>query len=287
METATRIDEARTLRRGWRQAGERIVLVPTMGNLHAGHLALVARARELGERVVVTVFVNPLQFGPGEDFTAYPRTLGEDQTRLEAAGVDLLFAPEVAEVYPSGKNACCRLEVSGLGEILCGASRPGHFAGVATVVAKLFNIIQPAVAVFGEKDFQQLLVIRHLTAEFFFPIDIVGVPTLRESDGLAMSSRNGYLTLAERALAPMLYRTLREAADGLLAGEGVDAVEGVALDRLRSAGFRPDYLEVRRAADLARPLPGDRDRVILAAAWLGKARLIDNVPVRAPDLTAA
>lgn len=276
MEIETRIRPTRTLLRGWREAGERIALVPTMGNLHAGHLALMARARGLGERVVATIFVNPLQFGPNEDFSGYPRTLAEDQARLREAGVDLLFAPDVAEMYPAGDAAACRVEVPGLGEMLCGASRPGHFTGVATVVAKLFNIIEPDAAVFGEKDFQQLLVIRRLTADLCFPIEIVGVPTLREPDGLAMSSRNGYLTLAERARAPMLYRTLQEAAQALAAGVGVEAVSGAALESLREAGFRPDYFEVLRASDLAPAGAGDPDRVILAAAWLGRARLIDN-----------
>ena len=185
-------------------------------------------------------------------------------------------------MYPSGDAGSCRVEVPGLGEILCGAIRPGHFNGVATVVAKLFNIIQPTLAVFGEKDLQQLLVIRRLTAELCFPIDIVGVPTLREPDGLAMSSRNGYLTPAERARAPTLYRTLHHAAEALRAGDATPEVEQRALQSLRGAGFRPDYLEVRRATDLAPAGPDETDRVILAAAWLGKARLIDNLRVSAP-----
>ncbi len=287
MEIETHIRATRTRLHGWRQAGERIVLVPTMGNLHAGHLALMARARELGERVVATIFVNPLQFGPNEDFSAYPRTPAEDQAGLREAGVDLLFAPAVTEIYPAGEGGSCRVEVPGLAEILCGASRPGHFSGVATVVAKLFNIVQPAVAVFGEKDFQQLLVIRRLAAGLCFPVDIVGVPTLREPDGLAMSSRNAYLTLAERARAPMLYRTLREAARDLAAGGTLEAVEQAALESLRAAGFRPDYLEVRRASDLSRAGADDPDRVILAAAWLGKARLIDNLRLGAPGSAEA
>jgi pantoate--beta-alanine ligase len=264
----------------WRRAGLRIALVPTMGNLHAGHLDLVRRARERAERTVVSIFVNPLQFGEGEDFAAYPRTLEGDRRALVGAGADLLFAPGVGEVYPGGLATQTRVEVPGLSDILCGASRPGHFRGVATVVCKLLNMVQPDLAVFGEKDFQQLLVIRRMVADLSMPVEVLGAPTRREADGLAMSSRNGYLTPEERRRAPRLYRALEEAAAALRRGEPRAEAQRRALAGLREDGFAPDYLEVRRAADLGVPGPEDRDLVILAAGRLGAARLIDNLRVR-------
>lgn len=266
----------------WRVQGARIALVPTMGNLHAGHLALVERARALAERVVVSIFVNPLQFDRADDLAAYPRTLEADAEALAAAGADLLFAPPEAEVYPAG-GSLARVEVAGVTEVLEGASRPGHFTGVATVVAKLFNMVQPDVAVFGEKDWQQLLVIRRLAADLDFPVAIEGLPTVREPDGLALSSRNGYLSPGERARAPRLYAVLRELVEALQAGEqDLAAAEAGACQALETAGFRPDYISVRRAADLALPGPGDRELIVLAAAWLGRARLIDNLPFTRP-----
>ncbi|MDX5332441.1 MAG: pantoate--beta-alanine ligase [Gammaproteobacteria bacterium] len=266
----------------WRGQGARIALVPTMGNLHAGHLALVERARALAERVVVSIFVNPLQFDRADDLAAYPRTLEADAEALAAAGADLLFAPPEAEVYPAG-GSLARVEVAGVTEVLEGASRPGHFTGVATVVAKLFNMVQPDVAVFGEKDWQQLLVIRRLAADLDFPVAIEGLPTVREPDGLALSSRNGYLSPGERARAPRLYAVLRELVEALQAGEqDLAAAEAGACQALETAGFRPDYISVRRAADLALPGPGDRELIVLAAAWLGRARLIDNLPFTRP-----
>jgi pantoate--beta-alanine ligase len=274
------IRELRAQTAKWRRDGARVVLVPTMGNLHRGHIHLVQVAKTLGEQTVASIFVNPMQFGPQEDFHSYPRTLEEDSRKLAEVGLDVLFAPNVAEVYPSGLEGQTRVEVPGLSAILCGASRPVHFGGVATVVSKLFNMVQPDVAVFGEKDWQQVLVIRRLTADLNFPVEIVGVPTVREDDGLAMSSRNRYLTVEERRAAPALYAALRNAAAQLEAGErDYRAVEKAAKQALTVAGLRPDYFEIRRADDLAMPGADDTRLRVLAAAWLGRARLIDNCPV--------
>ncbi len=278
MNTQRTINGVREQVRAWRRGGERIAFVPTMGNLHAGHMSLVARARELADRVVVSIFVNPLQFSAGEDLSAYPRTPEEDAALLQAAGVELLFLPEEAEIYPRGRDGVTFVEVPGLSDLLCGASRPGHFRGVATVVNKLFNIVQPDVACFGEKDFQQLAVLRRMVAELDMPVEMVGVPTLRESDGLAMSSRNGYLTAEERQIAPALYQTLQTLAERLRSGESDYSLlqrEGASM--LEKAGLRPDYLEMRRTDDLLPPHGGEGALVILAAAWLGRARLIDNL----------
>lgn len=271
------IDELRARVHGQRGAGRRIALVPTMGALHEAHLRLVDEARRHAEWVVVTVFVNPMQFGEGEDFDAYPRPLEQDCALLAARGADLVFAPSVAEVYPDGPALATRVEVAQLGGILCGQFRPTHFAGVATVVAKLFNLVQPDAAVFGEKDFQQLTVIRRMVRDLNFPVQVIGLPTVREPDGLAMSSRNAYLSASERAVAPELYRQLRVLAAAAEAGASLPALEQAALAALREAGFCPDYVQVLRAADLATPGAGDGDLVVLAAAWLGKARLIDNL----------
>lgn len=279
-----RISELRAQVAAWRRAGERIVLTPTMGNLHRGHLHLVEVARTLGERTVASIFVNPMQFGPQEDFNSYPRTLAEDSDQLAQTGLDVLFVPTVAEVYPYGLEAATRVEVPDLSYILCGAFRPAHFSGVATVVTKLFNMTQPDVAVFGEKDWQQLLVIRRLVADLNMPVDVVGVPTVREADGLALSSRNGYLSAAERALAPTLYAILTTAAERIRSGErDYRSIQHNAWTALEQAGFRPDYVEVRRADTLAEPQEEDSKLRLLAAAWLGKARLIDNVPVTVPE----
>lgn len=283
MRTVHTVDDVRRQISAWRQAGERIALAPTMGNLHQGHIALVARARTLAERTVASIFVNPMQFGANEDFASYPRTLPEDSRKLEQAGLDLLFAPSAAEVYPHGMDGMTRVEVPGLSHILCGAFRPELFGGVATVVTKLFNMVQPDIAVFGEKDWQQLAVIRRMVADLNQPVEIVGVPTVREHDGLAMSSRNGYLTASERAAAPALYQTLCAAAERLRAGErNCQAIENDALAALEQAGFRPDYFQIRRADDLLAPAAGDSWLVILTAAWLGRARLIDNYPLTLP-----
>ena len=270
--------------RGWRREGLHVAFVPTMGNLHHGHLTLVEAARERGDRVVVSIFVNPTQFGPSEDFLTYPSTPKEDLEQLEEMGVDLLFMPSVEEMYPGdhGHHERTMIEVPDLSDILCGAYRPGHFTGVATVVNKLFNIVQPDVAVFGTKDFQQLAVIRRMVRELSMPVEIVGAPIAREDDGLAMSSRNVYLTQDERSKATELYKSLCAARDGLLEGHGILTVEAEGLKRIEAVGFRPDYFSVRRADDLLPPEADDRELVILVAAWLGKARLIDNVTLTLP-----
>ncbi len=263
----------------WRSDG--IAFVPTMGNLHDGHLALVARARELAPRVVVSIYVNPLQFGPQEDFAAYPRTLEEDRARLAEVGADLVFAPWDEVMYPRPLSETTRVRVPGLSEILCGAHRPGHFDGVATVVARLFNLVRPDHAVFGEKDYQQLLVIRRMVADLAIPVRIHGASTVREPDGLAMSSRNQYLSPEERARAPALYRALRAAAEALARGsEDYGRLEAQGRAALEATGFRVDYFTVRDADDLGPPSSG-RPRVVLAAARLGRARLIDNLRVDA------
>ncbi len=282
METIRRIDPLRVRIAQWRVADRRIALVPTMGNLHAGHLDLVRRARKMAQHTVVSIFVNPLQFGPGEDFEAYPRTLDQDREKLQAEGVDLVCAPTVETVYPRGREQQTQVAVPGISDILCGAARPGHFAGVATVVCKLFNMVQPDLAVFGEKDFQQLLVIRRMTRDLYLPVEIIGAPTVREADGLAMSSRNGYLSADERRRAPALYQCLLAAEQALLDGVAPSQVEQDGLVCLENAGFRPDYLNVRRAADLASAQEGDTDLVVLAAAHLSRARLIDNLRVCRP-----
>ena len=257
-----------------------VAFVPTMGNLHEGHLALVRRARELGERVVASIFVNPLQFDRKADLDAYPRTLERDARLLEAEGVGLLFAPTVEFIYPEGMERHTRVEVPVVSEGLCGASRPGHFTGVATIVCKLFNLVQPQVAVFGKKDYQQLLVVRKLVADLAMPVKIVGVETVREADGLAMSSRNNYLTAEERRRAPALYQALRAVADALRAGErDFSALESRGRALVDAAGLHTDYFEIRRAQDLAPPSENDRQLVILAAVFPGKARLLDNLEV--------
>ena len=280
MQTVYRIAELRARVAEWKRTGERVAFVPTMGNLHRGHIRLVERARELAPRTVASIFVNPMQFGPKEDYAGYPRTLAEDSRRLEAVGLDLLFAPGVAEVYPRPLEAMTQVTVPELPAVLCGASRPTHFLGVTTVVSKLFNMAQPDVAVFGEKDWQQLVIIRRMAMDLDLPVEIVGVSTVREADGLAMSSRNGYLSAEERAVAPALYATLRTTAERLRAGErNFATLETEARSTLTAAGFRPDYFEIRRPDDLQRPAAGDTELRIFAAAWLGRARLIDNLAV--------
>lgn len=280
MQTVTTIDELRAAVAAWRRDGERVAFVPTMGNLHAGHLRLVETARRHAERVVASIFVNPLQFGAGEDFAAYPRTLAEDQAKLAAGGCDLLFAPSDAEVYPQGREGVTYVEVPGLSDILCGAFRPGHFRGVATVVCKLFNMVQPEVALFGEKDYQQLLVIRRLAADLNIPVEIVGVPTVREPDGLAMSSRNRHLSPEQRQIAGTIPRLLQSLADDIAAGG--DIAEALISGRtaLFEAGIeRLDYLECADGETLEpvrTKVPGAR---LFVAAFVGKTRLIDNWPI--------
>lgn len=282
MQTLHTIESLRQALGDARRQGRRIALVPTMGNLHAGHLALVETARHHADLVVATIFVNPLQFGPGEDLGTYPRTLPEDQAGLASAGCDLLFAPTTATLYPRGLEGLTRVQVAGVSEGLCGASRPGHFDGVATVVAMLFNLVQPDVACFGKKDYQQLTVIRRMVSDLHFPIEIIGVPIVRAEDGLALSSRNGYLNEAQRAQAPGLYRTLCELRDALEEGEPLAPAIETALSRLSARGFNPDYLEVRRVHDLGPPGEDSQEAIILAAAQLGPTRLIDNLIVKLP-----
>lgn len=275
------VDDVRAAVRAWRHAGRRIAFVPTMGNLHAGHLSLIEAARAHGERFVASLFVNPMQFGPNEDFAHYPRTPERDERMLRDAGCDLLFMPDVREMYPHGAEGATRVEVPGLSDILCGEFRPGHFQGVTTVVCKLLHIVEPDAAVFGEKDFQQLTIIRRMVSELCMPVHIIAASTVRDADGLAMSSRNQYLTAAERERAPALHRALCAAAGALAAGERDHArIEREGLRALEAEGFRPDYFAVKRAEDLGPPAAGSTHLVVLTAAHLGRARLIDNVQVR-------
>ncbi|KEY60732.1 pantoate--beta-alanine ligase [Serratia sp. DD3] len=266
--------------RRWRQEGKRIALVPTMGNLHEGHMTLVDEARARADVVVVTIFVNPMQFDRPDDLARYPRTLQEDSEKLTHRNVDLIFAPSPAEIYPQGLDQQTSVDVPGISTILEGASRPGHFRGVATVVSKLFNLVQPHLACFGEKDYQQLALIRKMVEDMGYDIDIIGVPTVRAKDGLALSSRNGYLNAEERKISPQLSMIMHGIAEQLSHGERhVDKLLGQAAERLRTAGFTPDELFIRDA-DTLQPLGIEsRHAVILMAAWLGKARLIDNQQV--------
>lgn len=281
MQAIARPAELRACVQQWRRAGKRVAFVPTMGNLHAGHGNLVSRATALADQVIVSSFVNPLQFGPNEDYAAYPRTPDEDRRLLESLHVDLLFAPEVDDIYPRGQESTARVHVPGLEDILCGAYRPGHFMGVATVVTKLLNLVQPDVALFGEKDFQQLMIIRRAATDLCMPIEIVGVPTTREPDGLAMSSRNRYLTAEQRAAAPRIFAELERARTAIESGStDFAAIEKVGLDALVEVGFKPDYFSVRDASTVQSPEPQSRDLVVLTAARMGRARLIDNVRVK-------
>jgi pantoate--beta-alanine ligase len=278
MQTVTTIDELRDIISAWRKAGERIAFVPTMGNLHRGHTTLIDAAKQHADRVVASIFVNPLQFGRGEDFGSYPRTPEADSAALAAHGTDLLFMPPEEEMYPYGRDEVTMVDVPGITETLCGESRPGHFRGVATVVSKLFNIVQPDVALFGQKDFQQVAVLQRVVRDLNFPIEVIGVPTVRDSDGLALSSRNGYLTPDERQRAPLLYQTLRHVAERVRNGDrDFASIEIEAAQRLADGGFEPDYVAIRSAVDLAPPEAHERDLIVLAAARLGKARLIDNL----------
>lgn len=264
----------------WRAQGFRVALVPTMGALHAGHLALVNEGLRQADRVVVSIFVNPKQFGPNEDFSLYPRQEAEDRGKLATAGAHLLFAPEADEIYPP--DFCTTVRVGNLSDCLCGRFRTGHFAGVATIVTKLLLQALPDVALFGEKDYQQLLVIRRLARDLDIPVRIVGVPTVREADGLALSSRNRYLTAAERATAAVIHRTLRTTAAALKSGNPAAPLLAEAKASLLAAGFtRVDYLELRdeeTLTDLSHAAPGAR---LFVAVWLGKARLIDNLALAA------
>jgi pantoate--beta-alanine ligase len=281
MDTVTKIAAVREHVRRWRSEGRRVAFVPTMGNLHAGHVSLIEAARRYGDRFVASIFVNPMQFGPNEDFAHYPRTPTQDERMLAEAGCNLMFMPDVAEIYPGGSERATRVDVPGLSRVLDGEYRPGHFEGVSTIVATLFHIVEPDVAVFGEKDFQQLTIIRRMVSDLCLPVEIVGAPTVRDADGLAMSSRNQYLTATERPLAPRIYATLQAAAQRLSTGD-VDfaSIERFGVDALTKVGMKPDYFAVRRAQDLGAPAPDTKHLVVLTAARLGKARLIDNIQVR-------
>lgn len=257
---------------------ERIAFVPTMGNLHEGHMELVHRAKKLGDIVVVSIFVNPMQFGANEDLDAYPRTLSADREKLFSAGADYLFVPAEDDIYPDGLGAQTVVRVPDLSETLCGHDRPGHFDGVSTVVSKLFNMVQPDLALFGEKDFQQLSIIKKMVADLSMPVEIVGVPTVRADDGLALSSRNHYLSLAQRSVAPLLHKTLIDCRDAIACGfDNFLQVESHARMQLLQAGFSPDYFAIRDARTLQAVGDNTEEIAILAAARLGGTRLIDNV----------
>lgn len=260
-----------------RMEGKRVALVPTMGNLHDGHMKLVDEAKARADVVVVSIFVNPMQFDRPEDLARYPRTLQEDCEKLNKRKVDLVFAPSVKEIYPNGTGTHTYVDVPGLSTMLEGASRPGHFRGVSTIVSKLFNLVQPDIACFGEKDFQQLALIRKMVADMGFDIEIVGVPIMRAKDGLALSSRNGYLTAEQRKIAPGLYKVLSSIADKLQAGErDLDEIITIAGQELNEKGFRADDIQIRDADTLLEVSETSKRAVILVAAWLGDARLIDN-----------
>ncbi|MCG8613750.1 MAG: pantoate--beta-alanine ligase [Pseudomonadales bacterium] len=285
MKTVDTLSELRETIQAERNAGQTIAFVPTMGNLHAGHLSLVDRAHQLADFVVTSIFVNPMQFGANEDLDAYPRTLQEDASQLQAHGNHLLFTPTPEVIYPRGMAQQTQVSVPFLTELHCGASRPGHFNGVTTVVSILFNMVMPDIAVFGEKDYQQLAVIRKMTEDLFFPIKIIGMETARDTDGLALSSRNGYLTPDQRAIAPTLYQTLQNSATQLQQGEIPEQVILAAEQALTRKGFTPDYYNIVDSTSLQPVTPSapinisDKTVTILAAAFLGQTRLIDNINV--------
>ncbi len=280
MDTAFDLKTLRSTVSEWKRDGLSIALVPTMGNLHDGHISLLTRAREMADRTVVSIFVNPIQFGRGEDYERYPSTLEADLAKLENAGLDLVFAPNLAELYPGGTAADTRVTVPELSDILCGEFRPGHFSGVATVVSKLLINVQPDYALFGDKDYQQVQVIRRMVSDLLIPVRIIAMPIIREADGLAMSSRNAYLDAEQRQVAALIFRTLSAAAERVREQSApLERIEQDGRDALLAAGMRPEYFSVRRQGDLAPPQAGDRSLIVLAAAWLGGARLIDNVQV--------
>ena len=280
MQRVSSVEQLRQSVAAWRAAGDRIALVPTMGNLHDGHMALFRQAYKHAKRLIVSSFVNPMQFGPSEDYERYPRTPDADSEILRRSGCDILFAPDVNEVYPRGLAFATRVQVPGFSEILDGEFRPGHFEGVASVLMRLFSIVQPNVAIFGEKDYQQLLVIRRMAADLFLPVEIVGSPTVRAPDGLALSSRNIYLSEDERAVAPKLYEELRRVAVAIdtddESAKDLQALETEARRNLRAFGFKVEYFTIRSANTLLTPSLSESELVILVAARLGRARLIDN-----------
>lgn len=280
MITVSETEELRDNLSEWRSAGDHVALIPTMGNLHAGHLSLIDLAREHAEKIVVSIFVNPTQFGESEDFDGYPQTLDRDKRRLTRSGVDILFVPSVSTLYPFGVDNATSVIVPGLSDEFCGEFRPGHFAGVSSVVTRLFGLVQPDVAVFGQKDYQQQLIIRRMTEDLSFPIRIVTGETVREKDGLALSSRNQYLTEEERATAPVIFKVLNSIGESLQSGKrNYDELQEEASKALADAGLTPDYVSIRRAENLAEPDRDCDELVVFVAATLGKARLIDNIVV--------
>ncbi|HEY9041405.1 MAG TPA: pantoate--beta-alanine ligase [Rheinheimera sp.] len=280
MNLISSIDTLRQQISSWRQNGQRIAFVPTMGNLHNGHLQLVDVAKTRADKVIVSIFVNPMQFGKNEDLASYPRTLEADCAGLKQHGTDAVFTPTPEMMYPRGLDVQTFVEVPKLGDLHCGASRAGHFRGVSTIVCKLFNLVQPDVACFGQKDYQQLAIIRQMVTDLSLPIEIVGVPTERASDGLALSSRNGYLNAEQRATAPQLYRLLQQLRNAIVAGNhDYRALELETKQQLTQAGFIPDYIDISDRHDLTLATKAEQDKVILAAAWLGTTRLIDNLEV--------
>ena len=279
MDQVTKKAVLRNTMRDWREKGQSVALVPTMGNLHTGHLQLVKQAKELADKVIVSIFVNPTQFVEGEDFDTYPRTIEEDIENLKTIRPDLIFIPDVDEIYPAGSNIETKVVVPELDSIFCGAFRPGHFTGVATVVSKLLNMVQPDIAIFGNKDYQQLLVIKKLVTDLCIPVEIMGAETVREASGLALSSRNRYLTEDEKEIAAEIYQTLTKISDVIKSGgDDLHQIEADAVDYLEDKGFKTEYLSIRDAENLGEP--SDRDLVVLVAAWLGKARLIDNIQIK-------
>ncbi|MFY8274122.1 pantoate--beta-alanine ligase [Pseudoalteromonas sp. SSDWG2] len=278
MQTTSEISSLRSQIKAWRQAGLSIAFVPTMGNLHEGHFSLVDKAKTLADKVVVSIFVNPMQFGANEDLDAYPRTLKEDQSGLSERGADYLFTPTVDTIYPNGLDAQSYVDVPGVSMGYCGGSRPGHFRGVATVVTKLFNLVQPDIACFGEKDFQQLQVIKTMVRDLAIPVEVVGVPTQRDVNGLALSSRNGYLSEAQKQQATILFKTLHWVKEQIITGNrDFAALEAQAIAHIQEQGMRSDYFSVAERNTLKAAKSDDTELVILAAAFLDKVRLIDNL----------
>ncbi|EAW28819.1 pantoate--beta-alanine ligase [Pseudoalteromonas sp. ESRF-bin5] len=280
MQSITEIKSLRSQIKAWRQAGLSVAFVPTMGNLHRGHFSLVEKAKTLADKVVVSIFVNPMQFGANEDLDNYPRTLSEDKQGLAELGTDIVFTPSVSTIYPNGLGEQSFVDVPGVSLGYCGGSRPGHFKGVATVVTKLFNLVQPDYACFGEKDFQQLQVIKTMARDLSMPVEIIGVPTMREVSGLAMSSRNGYLSAEQKTTATALFKALGQCAEQLKQGnKDFTSLKTHAKQSLEQAGLKPDYFEIAQRDTLKTATLDDNHFVILAAAFLGSVRLIDNMQV--------
>lgn len=282
MRVVTQVSDLRSILNAWRRADDEVSFVPTMGNIHEGHLSLIEEARKRSDRIVSSIFVNPMQFDRPTDYGRYPRTFEEDKRQLQDAGVDLLFNPPAEVIYPRGFENSTYVDVPGITDILCGAHRPGHFRGVATIVCKLFNLVQPKLAVFGEKDYQQLLVVRRMVEDLNIPVEIVGAPTARERNGLAMSSRNNYLSDNERQQAALIFQLMSETAEQVIAGSrDYKVLEDKAKQALADDGFEPDYFAILTLEGLRAPseVSQPEELVVLVAAHLGQARLIDNLPI--------